>query len=520
MEHAERTLALLAGIFVLGVAIQWLAWRVKLPAILLLLAGGFLAGPATGLVDPQALFGDLLLPVVSLAVGLILFEGGLTLRFSELTETWRSLVGLLTVGVLVTWAGGTLAAEWWLGLPRSVALILGAVLTVTGPTVIGPLLREIRPAGRVSAVAKWEGIIIDPVGATLAVLVFEAVSATRRAEFSSATVNALAGLLTTAAVGVAVGVAAVWLLIRGLKRFWIPDYLQNPVTLMFVVGSFALANALHHEAGLLAVTVMGVALANQKQVSVQRIVEFKESLTVLLITMLFVLLTARISLESLAGVGWRGVGFALTLVLVVRPLSVWLATVGSGLSLRDRCFLSWFAPRGIVAAAVSSVFALRLGASGAVLAPATFVVIFVTVAVYGLTAGRLARRLGLAAADPQGVLIAGANPAARAVASVLKKQGFTVTLVDTQFSLVGKARDAGLAACFANVLSDYVLDEVDFGGIGRRRGQRAGRQPVPRDVRARERLPARQHRGQAHPARGRVAPPLLRPDPVLAQAHV
>lgn len=467
MDHAERLLAVLAGIFVLGIAIQWIAWRTMLPAILLLLAGGFLAGPASRWIDPQELFGDLLLPVVSLSVGLILFEGGLNLRLSELKETWRSLVGLLTVGVVVTWLGATLAGSWLLGLPKSQALILGAVLTVTGPTVIGPLLREIRPAGRVGAVAKWEGIVVDPIGATLSVLVFEATDSIRHAEFGSATASAFIGLATTTLVGLAVGFAAVGLLVLGMRRFWIPDYLLNPVTLMFVVAAFAVANGLHHEAGLLAVTVMGLVLANQKQVPVHRIVEFKESLTVMLISMLFVLLTARISWGSLTSVGWRGVAFALILILIVRPLSVWLATIGSGMSPSERCFLGWFAPRGIVAAAVSSVFALRLGDSGAVLAPATFVVIFLTVAVYGLSARRLALRLGLSVADAQGLLIAGANPIARAIATVLTKEGFSVTLVDTQFSNISKARDSGLTATFASVMSGHVLDAVDFSGIGR-----------------------------------------------------
>lgn len=467
MEHAEQILAVLAGIFVLGIAIQWLAWRLRFPAILLLLAGGFVAGPATHVIDPQSLFGELLLPVVSLSVGLILFEGGLNLRLRELRETWRSLVGLLTVGVIVTWVGAGFLSWIILDVPKSVSFILGAVLVVTGPTVIGPLLREIRPSGRVGVVAKWEGIVIDPVGATLAVLVFEAIDGIRSAEFGSATVNALAGLATTILVGLIAGLIPVVVLVLALKRFWIPDYLQNPVTLMFVVISFVAANSLHHESGLLAVTVMGIALANQKQVPIQKIVEFKESLTVMLISMLFVLLTARISLDSLTSVGWRGVAFAMTLILIVRPVAVMLATMGSGLSLAERFFLSWFAPRGIVAAAVSSVFALRLGESGAVLAPATFVVIFVSVAVYGLTAGPLARRLGLAIADAQGVLIAGANQTARAIATALSKEGFTVVLVDTRYARIRKSRDAGLTACFANVLSERVFDDVNFAGIGR-----------------------------------------------------
>jgi NhaP-type Na+/H+ or K+/H+ antiporter len=398
MDQAERILIALAGILVLGVAILWLAWRIRLPAVLLLLAGGFLAGPVAGIVDPEWLLGDLLLPIVSLSVGLILFEGGLNLRVRDLRETWRSLLGLLTVGVVVTWAGATLAAWWLLGVPISVALVLGSILVVTGPTVIGPLLREIRPSGRVGAVAKWEGIVIDPAGATLAVLVFEVIGATRESAAGSATMNALIGLVTTALVGLVVGLIASGLLVLALKRFWIPDYLQNSVTLMFVVAAFAVANTLHHEAGLLAVTILGIALANQRQVPVQGIVEFKESLTILLISTLFILLSSRISLNSLTAVGWRGIAFALVLVLIVRPCSVWLSTIGSGLSVAERCFLAWFAPRGIVAAAVSSVFALRLGQSGTVLAPATLIVIFVTVTIYGLTAGPLARWLGLARA--------------------------------------------------------------------------------------------------------------------------
>jgi NhaP-type Na+/H+ or K+/H+ antiporter len=467
MDQAERILIALAGILVLGVAILWLAWRIRLPAVLLLLAGGFLAGPVAGIVDPEWLLGDLLLPIVSLSVGLILFEGGLNLRVRDLRETWRSLLGLLTVGVVVTWAGATLAAWWLLGVPSSVALVLGSILVVTGPTVIGPLLREIRPSGRVGAVAKWEGIVIDPAGATLAVLVFEVIGATRESAAGSATMNALIGLVTTALVGLVVGLIASGLLVLALKRFWIPDYLQNSVTLMFVVAAFAVANTLHHEAGLLAVTILGIALANQRQVPVQGIVEFKESLTILLISTLFILLSSRISLNSLTAVGWRGIAFALVLVLIVRPCSVWLSTIGSGLSVAERCFLAWFAPRGIVAAAVSSVFALRLGQSGTVLAPATLIVIFVTVTIYGLTAGPLARWLGLAVADAQGVLIAGANQVARAIASALAGEGFKVTLVDTQYSRIHKAHDAGLNACYSNVLSEHVLDDVDFDGIGR-----------------------------------------------------
>jgi len=463
----ERLLTTLAGILVLGIGAQWLAWRLRIPSILLLLGSGFVVGPGLGWIDPDHVFGSLLLPGVSLSGGLILFEGGLSLRFRELRKTWGSLVGLLTVGVLVTWGLSAVAAAQLLDMPGSLALLLGAILVVTGPTVIGPLLRHIRPTGRVGPVAKWEGIVIDPIGATLAVLVFEGLDAIRRAEYGSATLNVLEGLGITLLAGGLVGALCAGVLVFCLRRFWIPDYLQNPVALMLVVIALTAANALHHEAGLLAVTVMGVILANQRLVPMDRITEFKESLTILLISALFILLSARVRVEDLTALGWRGPVFALVMLLVVRPLAVWAATIGSQLNRAERVFLAWFAPRGIVAASVASVFALRLGDSGAVLVPATFLVIVATVAVYGLTAGPLARRLGLTPGDPQGLLIAGANGFARALASVLQREGFRVGLVDTSYAHVQQARAQGLTAFYADILSEHVLNAVDFGELGR-----------------------------------------------------
>lgn len=467
MEHTQQMLAVLSSIFLLGIGAQWLAWRLKVPGILLLLGVGCVAGSLTGWINPEKVFGDLLLPMVSLSVGLILFEGGLNLQFRELKGAWRSLIGLLTVGVIVTWIGVTIGGVWILHLPFPESLVLGAVLTVTGPTVVGPMLREIRPTGRVGAIAKWEGITIDPIGAIFSLLVFEAVDSIRQAEFGSATVNAAIGLLTVLAIGLAVGLGAAWILIIMTKSYWIPDYQHNSMTLWFVVAAFTVADLLHHEAGLLAVTVMGITLANQRQIQVHRTIEFKESLTLLLIATLFILLTARVSFESLASLGWRGPAFATFLILIVRPVAVWLATMGSRLNSKEKIFLSWLAPRGIVAAAVASVFALKLGGPGEALAPAAFIVIFMTVAVYGLTSGWLARRLGLSSTHSQGLLIAGANPIARAIAALLHDKGFEMVLVDTRLPRIRKSQSASLKTCFANILSDHVLDEVDFGGLGR-----------------------------------------------------
>ncbi|MFO0977985.1 MAG: sodium:proton antiporter [Planctomycetaceae bacterium] len=467
MEQTDQLLKMLAAILILGVGAQWLAWRLRIPAILMLLTTGCMAGSIAQFISPDDLFGPLLQPLVSLSVGLILFEGGLNLRLAELRKIWKPLLGLLTIGAVITWFGATVAAHYVLGIPASVSLVLGAVLTVTGPTVIGPLLREIRPSGQVGVIAKWESIAIDPIGATLAVLVFEAIASIRAAEYQSATLNAIQGFVGTAAAGAIVGGLAAKLLVESFRRFWIPDYLQNPMTLLYVVASFAGANTLHSEAGLVAVTVMGVLLANQRHVDVHRIIEFKESLTVLLIATLFIVLSSRVPLQDVAELGWRGPVFVILLILVVRPASVWLSTLGTGLSNRERLFLSWFAPRGIVAAAVSSMFALRMGESGAVIAPATLVVILMTVAVYGLTAAPLARRLGLAASDPQGLLIAGASQMCRAIARALSKEGVRVVLVDTRYQRVAKSREAGLNVCFASILSEYVMNAVDFEGLGR-----------------------------------------------------
>ena len=467
MEHSEVILTGLVFLFVFGVTTQWIAWYIKVPAILLLLAVGSIAGSFLHIVEPDKIFGELLLPIVSISVGLILFEGGLNLRFVELKQTWRSLVGLLSVGVLFTWIMVSIAAHYILGLPWAVAVLLGSVLVVTGPTVIGPLLRDIRPSGKVSAIAKWEGIAIDPLGATLAVLTFNAIAPLSDGAIDSVILSMIAGLGKTLVVGTVCGVVPAVILFLLMRRFLLPDYLQNPMTLMLVLGSFAAGNRLEPEAGLLAVTVMGIALANMRGIDVSKIIEFKESIATLLISTLFIILSARVPLESLTALGWRGPAFAGVLILVVRPVAVFLSTIGSGLSIPERAFLGWFAPRGIVAAAVVSVFALRLGERGTGMVPATFWVIFTTVAVYGLTAPIVARRLGLAVADAQGLLVAGANKTVREIAIILKQEGFSVTMIDTQFPRIRKAAQADLNACFANVLSEEVLDLVDFGGIGK-----------------------------------------------------
>ncbi len=456
----------IALIITLGIAAEWFAWRIGLPSILLLLVAGFVAGPITGLLDPDAILGDLLFPIVSVSVAIILFEGGASLRLTELRQVGRVVGRLVTIGTLITWALGTIAARYLLHLDPGPSLLLGAILVVTGPTVIVPLLRQMRPTATVGNALKWEGILIDPIGAVLAVLVFEALAAGGLAEWEVAAV----GLLETIVVGLALAGLGAGLLIWLMDRRWVPEYLQSPLALVAVVAAFAASNTLQAESGLLTVTLMGMVMANQRAVEVRHIIEFKENLRVLLISALFIILAARLPLESLTGIGVAEAMFIAALILVVRPIAVGLSTQGAGLGWRERAVLAWVAPRGIVAAAVSSLFAIELheaGYAGAeAIATITFAVIIATVVIYGLTATPLARWLGLSQPDPQGVLFVGAHPWARTIATGLKAQGFAVRLVDTNRQNVVECRLAGLPADYGSALTEGALDGIDLDGIG------------------------------------------------------
>lgn len=466
---SEELLVGLATVIVLGIGAQWIAWRINLPAILLLLIAGFVAGPVTGFFNPNHVFGDLLLPLVSVSVGIILFEGGLSLKFSEFKEIRKAVINLVTIGVLVTWVLSTAAAYFLFGLDFRLSVLLGAILVVTGPTVIIPLLRHVRPSGKSGSIMKWEGIVIDPIGAILAVLVFEAILSGGVAEASE---QVGLSVIKAALIGGVSGLLGAYIIVIVLKRHWVPDFLQNPVALMTVVAAFTVSNYFQTEAGLLAVTVMGIALANQKWVSVKHIMEFKETLRVLFISSLFIILAARLTEKEVAYVlNYKSVIFLVIMFFLVRPLCVFVSTFTADLDIKEKVFLSWMAPRGIVAAAVSSVFALRLIEAGYEdaehLVTITFLVITATVAVYGLTASPLARYLGIASPNPQGVLMVGAHGWSRAIAKVLHESGFQVSLVDSNWSNISAARNAGLKAYYENILLEDISEDVDLDGIGK-----------------------------------------------------
>ena len=298
----------LTGVLALGAIAQWIAWRFRFPSILLLLAFGFLARTFTGVDPAQVLGEELLFSLVSLFVAVILFEGGLSLKLVEVRESKSVIAKLVTVGVFVTWVLASLAGCYLLNMDWRIAALIGAVLTVTGPTVVGPLLRHIRPSRNIASIAKWEGIVVDPVGALLAVLVFEALFALGSHGEELTGVMAVATILVkTLFVGGLVASACAFGLVQALKRYLIPDYLHNFVFLVVAVGSFAISNAIQHESGLLTVTLLGILLANQSAFPVKHVDEFKESLRDLLISTLFIVLSARIEISQLLDLGWGGV---------------------------------------------------------------------------------------------------------------------------------------------------------------------------------------------------------------------
>lgn len=465
----------IAGMLGLGMGAQWLAWRFRIPSILLLLGFGFGAGQ---FVKPDDFVREeVLLAVVSAAVATILLEGGLSLRFRDIRETRFAVFRLCTLGALVAWGLTTAAAHWLVGINLQLSALLGAILVVTGPTVIGPLLRHIKPVRSIGAVAKWEGIVVDPIGAMLAVLVFQVIRAGGEGDATHVVLVALGKTLLVGGLG---GFLLGKAMEQLLKRHLIPDFLHSPVLLAVALTAHALSNQVLPEVGLLTVTVLGVTLANQRSVSLSHVLEFKENLSVLLISCLFIVLAARIELGMVKSLGFGGLLFLVALIALVRPLSVMFSTFGKSLTWNQRVFLSFLAPRGIVAAAVTSVFSLEvihaaaeghvavdLAADAAKLVPLTFVVIIGTVAIYGLAAAPLARRLGLASQRPEGVLFLGGEPWVVEAGKMLKEGGIEVLVVDRNATNAAAARMAGLRAVNADALSSFVAEELELFGIGR-----------------------------------------------------
>lgn len=465
--YNENILIALSIILFLGISAQYIAWRLNMPSILFLLVFGFMIGPVANILKPDELFGGILMPAVSILVSIILFEGGLSLRLPEIQETKKIVMKLLSVGLMTTWFLAAFFAYFILKLDIRLCVLLGVILTVTGPTVIGPLLRHVQPAERLNSILKWEGIIIDPIGALLTFLAFETLFVLG---LKKSWLLITWGIFKTVSIASLVGIVFAVILIVLMAKYWIPDRLHGVFALMLVVAAFTIANYFQAESGLWAATIMGIVLANQKKVPIDHIVEFKESLRILFVSSLFIVLGARFKLSNFSYFDAGMAVYLLLLLFVVRPISVFAATAKTTISLREKLFMSWMAPRGIVAAAIASIFAMDLNrlsyAQAGQWESAVFFVIISTVLIYGLSAKPVAKALGVANPNPQGVMIVGAHQWARALASALTQTGIKILMVDTNFSNIIRARRANLRAIYGNIFKEDIFYELPLNGIG------------------------------------------------------
>lgn len=463
MDSLSLTFALIG---VLGVGSQWLAIRLHMPAIVFMLLAGVLAGPVLGLLNPAEDFGDLFRPIVAVAVALILFEGGLTLNFRELRDAAPAVKRLCTVGAVLGWGLNTAAAYWVAGLSLTTSAIFGGILVVTGPTVIMPLLRQAKLSARTASTLRWEAIVNDPVGALFAVLAFEVVIAMQGNHLIEAGGHLVLGIVVATAAGYAAG----RLITRSFRRGFVPEYMKAPILFASVLGIYASTDMVLHESGLLAVTVMGVTIANARLPSLDELKRFKEHVTVLLVSGVFVILAATLRPEMILSLDWRAVAFVVVIMAVARPLAVMPSLMGTALSLRERAFVAWVAPRGVVAVAVSGFFGQRLMdigiEDGAMLAPLAFAIVAVTVVVHGFGMRPLAQAMGLTSSRPPGVIILGGNSWSTALATELHKQEVPVLMVDRNWHRLGAARREGLPTWFGELLSEAAEHAADLTRFG------------------------------------------------------
>lgn len=477
----------LAAIIVFGIFAQWIAWKMKIPAIFPLILLGLFMGPLSTLVldqqwiNPANIFaGKTMYYFVSLSVGVILFEGGLTLKFKEVRQLAGVVRNLLIFGTIIMLLGGAIAAHFFLDMDYRVGLLFGSLIIVTGPTVIAPILQSVRPKKNISTILKWEGIVIDPIGALVAVLVYELLFVSTMSVGADHTMGltevALKTFFLTLCVGSFFGLFSGWALNTLLRKNLIPHFLINVVSLGFVIFAFSGADVLQEESGLLSVTVMGIFLANVKTPNIDKILDFKESLTVILISVLFIILSAKIEMKQLLSLEMNSIYIFLIVVFVLRPLVVWVSSLGSDLNWREKVFIAWVGPKGIVAAAVASLFSLYLMSDKInlpqglredveMVVPLTFMIILGTVTLNGLSAKLVARLLGVVKEERDGVVIVGANEGSISIAKYLEKNNISTTLIDLSKENVRQARAAGLHVVEKNVLAeDEEIFELDDAG--------------------------------------------------------
>ena len=450
-------------VVLIGILSQWVAWRFRMPAIVVMSVAGLLVGPIFGLINPKQSMGDLFSPIITFAVAIILFEGSLNLDFKEIKGFSKPVARIVTVGAFIAWIAGSLAAHYLAGLSWAVAFIIGGLFIVTGPTVILPMLRQAKLKPRPAAILKWEGIVVDPFGALLAVFAFEFIKFLNK----EATLTALLLFFAASAFAVVLGWGVARVIGTAFERGSIPEFLKAPVLFALVIFTFVFADEVMHETGLLAVTAMGMTMANMRLTTLNDIRHFKENISVLLISGIFVMLTASLDPHVLIEIfNPRIILYVLAMLFIVRPLSIWISTIGTELNNREKHLIGWIAPRGIVALTVSGYFATILLDNGyedaELLTALTFALVFSTVVLHGFSIGYIAKKLNLTTTDESGVLIVGGTRFAAKLAQSVKETGNEVLLIDQSWAGLSYARKLGLSSFIGDILSEQVEYHIDL----------------------------------------------------------
>ncbi|SKA95143.1 cation:proton antiporter [Sporosarcina newyorkensis] len=462
----EVALISVVSILALGIFSQWLAWRIQWPSIFIMSIAGLLIGPLLGLVNPELALGELYSPLISLAVAIILFEGSSNLDVREIKDISKSVFRVVTMGAFLAWILGSLTAHFIAGLTWEVSFIIGGLFVVTGPTVIIPLLRNAKLKARTAAVLKWEGIIVDPAGPLLALFAYEVIKVLTNENLS---LNYLLNFFGGAGLAVLLGLVMGTLIGIMVNKGQFPEYLKSPVILAFVLLCFTMAEVIMHETGMLAVTVMGLVLGRSKRYvsSIGNVGHFVENVSVMLTSTVFILLTASLARETIAQIFTLPIiGFVLVMLFFVRPVSIWLSTIGTELVWREKLLIGWIAPRGIVALTVAGYFAATLAEDGyeeaSLLTALTFALVFITVCAHGFTLGPLAKKLNLASNEPPGVLIVGASSFSIGLAEQLKEMNIPVLIVDPSEGRLRPAVEKGIATFTGQILSERSRFSIDL----------------------------------------------------------
>ena len=474
----------LAGIIILGILAQWVAWKLKIPAILPLILTGLFVGPFSTMISADGnkwiepvwngqngLFpGESLFNFVSLAIALILFEGGLTLKKDEIKSVGPVIYKLITLGALITTVTAGIAAHFIIGLNWPLSFLFSSLIIVTGPTVITPILRNLPLKKDISTILKWEGILIDPVGALVAVLVFEFISlgGDHGTEYTKETLLEFGKIII---IGFSIGFTSAYVFATALKQRWIPHYLLNVVALALVLGVFVLSDLFAHESGLLAVVIMGMVLGNMNIPALKDVLYFKETISILLISILFILLSANINLSDLELINnWNSLILFGFVVLIVRPIGVFLSSRKSGLIRNEKIFISWVGPRGIVAAGIASLFGLKLTMQGVenanYITPLVFMIVLGTVLLNATTARVVAKLTGVLLKKSEGILIVGASDPSRLIASYLKNNNKRVVVIDSNRTNISLAKKEGIEAFECDIYADEIFENIELNDIG------------------------------------------------------